>query len=1435
MSDSGRSTPSAEITGNGNVQTTPEVESPTTADVPTEPISYPYKFNVDQLKQEDKDWFSKKIKIFAAIDETDEPGEAAGPSHQPPPQIPTDAFGLFDFEGEDQRGALPSWYIRLAHDTTEDILLDLLETKLVVMSRKSFPIRIHCIDYNKAPNDFYNSGGTVPDVKDVTTRLRKDLESICRKTAGIILTWSGQREDNLMHQALKEMMTKATIATNLASITTPLWQDLDSEVKHSLQNAKGNPLSLPRPASAEQASPDPPQETRAKLGTEISQYASHFFFLDMEQLTETQGQIDRAIRHFQNEMIKAMDTSESKKKEMKSPVVCLLINGHHDALKMVEFALNKRIPVIIVKGSGGYADVIAEVYFSAVHKTIKYRDESGQFRAKITKKAGGTGRNLMQSDKYRHPSLRQIFDKLDLITVYVPASSVQTLDSVVFEALLKHKHENQIVELMEDMQRIKKSHPEDRSELTGFFESDEVQMDYFIEALKQNCVGVVKTFLDRADFMDKLKHHFHMGRVLRLYSQHYQEHEKLIHFRGEFADLFETLPVLPLRCVGKGCPNCDVSTNIESTVSELVVQRTCLHPIQELFLWALHDRLMEMAIIFWERCEDKIAAALVAWRVFKQRAKKSRDPDIKWQMKENVRQFQDLAIQTLGSCHKMDETKTELLLTKPCSWWGNNSVLQLAIMTENKEFMAQTACTNIMTLIWKGDPLSDPEMPRSPCQLVDTNASSTACTVQWSCSPRFLYAFNFIMQLLFLGLFSYRLLFDEGQGLTWVFIVLIVCVTAITVEEIRQLVSKHAVLRDRSLKMSCITHILTYLRQGWNWIDIATILLFWFGMIASLVQSEVWGRFLLSLDIFFFFMRTFQMLMIFKELGLMLVMVYKMVKDTINFMIILLIFVLAYAVASESLLYPRSNFTVDRLFQLPRKAYWQVFGELNLEEIEIREMDSCSGNRSKHYGYDEPHCPTKSGTYLVPVLLGIHVMITNVLLLNLLIARFGVTFNKVHEDARQHQSWQQCQIIMEYYSRTVLPPPLNILHFVLSLVGRCCLWVKGCVCRRCCCCKRQGRNCRSHRGEEEDMPLLSKGSLKAWRSADRQSVDITWTNRLTLAGTGQQEAENDQLRQYTVKVVEIINDNDQHIGSSPPAEYEFSVVRIRSEEEKNQAYTVWDLDPQKDFTVSVAGHKVAVEQVEAMRTPENLLKIMAFENEQAEYVCHQDDPSKSWLKDLQAQTKELQQEIDKVAGELKENHGSLKEDISNAVVKLKDRLKFYSEKHNNKNDTYMENIKDNLAKLSKFIQEDVDKMKAKMVKRKEDKKEAMAMKEEAEKELQQAQEQLSQLRSEKEAMAREMVDMAKAFEERQQELEHSVRQTLREGQEEVTRRIQEQQEAMMQALQQQVHRQEALHREQQEAMMQALQQQVQQVLTQVGVRAGHPAPDDEGGDHGHRQ
>lgn len=43
---------------------------------------------------------------------------------------------------------------------------------------------------------------------------------------------------------------------------------------------------------------------------------------------------------------------------------------------------------------------------------------------------------------------------------------------------------------------------------------------------------------------------------------------------------------------------------------------------------------------------------------------------------------------------------------------------------------------------------------------------------------------------------------------------------------------------------------------------------------------------------------------------------------------------MAYAVASEAVLYPNSELSWKLLYYLPRKAYWHIYGELFLEDIE---------------------------------------------------------------------------------------------------------------------------------------------------------------------------------------------------------------------------------------------------------------------------------------------------------------------------------------------------------------------------------------------------------------------------------------------------------------------------------------------------------------------
>ncbi|XP_025103750.1 transient receptor potential cation channel subfamily M member 4-like isoform X2 [Pomacea canaliculata] len=1216
-----------------------------------------FMYKTDALSESEKAWFQNNIKKLEQNSAADEPdtsvmnGSSYGFTRQVSNNIlnqagagfkemPTDAFGQLKFENED----MISWYVRMAVSMETSNLEHLMVDKFKLVNECK-TLQIHCIDYEELPETYekyiqprtcYRTRvgmrrplsslyelETVP-TKTLSKKLMKDIRSICKRTGGLVMTWSGLKvgPGSAIHGALKQLHSAfkygEDFQSSLATVASPLWSAFPPHIQDLFKKQGDRVLISSRDVE------------EAEWGN-VSPYASHYLQLDMgHQELPNSKDFQRCYRHFQYRLLTAMGSKEEK---LETPVVCMLFNGGHDALKMVKFALDHEIPLIVVKGSGGFADVIADVYMMAEVDVRKKREpETGKAVVKAFKLPGRAGDYYMQDKVTRNLLLKEIFKKLDKLTVYDPTINVQSLDAAVFEALLKNGKDHKINYLMHVMKSLKSSFSHSISvteSSPSFIDSENIQMNFFVEAVKQNSKDVVKSFLNTLQLSFT---QFHMGRVLRMYTTDSNKQVKMINIRRRLQESLKKLPMFPLHCAGENCSRCDVDTRSKSTESELEVQRTCLHPMQEMFLWCLHDHKIDLAVIFWEKCNDKIAAALFAHALLKSKAKEQSDRDVKWQMNEDADRFQELAILTLKSCQEMNEILTESLLTKPCDWWGGVSVLQLAIMTSNKSFISQTACKNILTRIWKGEPLTDSE------PIIKSRFVIKEETIQpwWgsfpSClqTPRVSYAFSLVLQIIFLMLFSYVLLFDSGKKLTPCFIAVIVWVMDIAAEESRQmLVSDPDIDEDHAHSQEC--HWLrrrcrNYIHQTWNRLDVATVGVFLLGMIVFFDQEVVHiiGRILLSVDIFLFFIRTFQMLMVFEELGLMLIMAGKMIKDTVNFMIILLVVVLAYAVMSEAVLYPESDLTLERLFHVPRKAYWQVFGEVSLEEIEISDEASCSVvNDSKHFGGDIPHCPTHYGRYVASIMLGVYIMITNVLLLNLLIARFNKTFDKVHDDACEYQSWHRCEIITEFYHRSTLIPPLNMVNATIKLCKyvcyKMCFACKGC-CKKTSCHRQNGTT-------SEQEPLTPR--VRATRSTDGCVIKVTWDDSVkSRDNSGNEEP-------YSVNL-SVYNKNMEFIHKE-----EYKVARNRKY--KYQTFTFWDLKPSSTYAVTVNEKETNLLQLEspALR-PEDLADIQKFEDKQANWACRQ-----------KVEATKLTEKVIKMATKLLEES----KELDRKMTKLSDEVK----------------------------------------------------------------------------------------------------------------------------------------------------------------------------------
>ncbi|XP_048236497.1 transient receptor potential cation channel subfamily M member-like 2 isoform X3 [Haliotis rufescens] len=589
-------------------------------------------------------------------------------------------------------------------------------------------------------------------------------------------------------------------------------------------------------------------------------------------------------------------------------------------------------------------------------------------------------------------------------------------------------------------------------------------------------------------------------------------------------------------------------------------------PIQELFIWSVLMNRQELAKLFWREGNEQTAAALVANSILKALRKCTDDAELMKTLESNANEFEDLAVGVLNSCYNSDEQKAQDLLIRELENWGSATTVLIAVEADSKKFVSQTACQSLLNSIWMGKmsmdngkillvssmfffPLiwfiirfreeekakfealissqSDGKKPagmgsQPPLSRENTmNLQRTPTRLDMKeqqdepkhrvrrinpfrklmlfyTAPVIIFSLNVVSYLLFLGIYSYILLIQFNKTFSVLEGILIFWVFTIMVEECRQIVANNAT----SIK----SKLYSYFTDSWNILDIITIVLFTTGMILRFIPNDESfnaARVVLSINLISFFFRILHIFSVNKQLGPKLVMIRRMIDDLMSFVVILMVFIVAYAIASEAILYPNQELTWELIYRLPRKAYWTIYGELFLEEIEGSAEPACSDDPDMYLNGQADRCPTSYGKFLVPILMGIYILLTNVLLLNLLIAMFSYTFQHIQDNTELYWYFQRFQLIIEYHSRPTLPPPLIVFSHVLYLCK--------CYLRRCC-------------GKTGDSPGGLRKEYKDKRLEEKQLVQ--WENVIAdafLMKTDEREKESVENRvQATLTRLDLI-------------------------------------------------------------------------------------------------------------------------------------------------------------------------------------------------------------------------------------------------------------------------------------------------------------------------
>uniref|UniRef100_A0A914UJE4 G-protein coupled receptors family 1 profile domain-containing protein n=1 Tax=Plectus sambesii TaxID=2011161 RepID=A0A914UJE4_9BILA len=512
---------------------------------------------------------------------------------------------------------------------------------------------------------------------------------------------------------------------------------------------------------------------------------------------------------------------------------------------------------------------------------------------------------------------------------------------------------------------------------------------------------------------------------------------------------------------------------------------------RELFLWALLFNKAELADLLWKMCSDPIGGALVACRLLKSLAKEAaqqEEIDISDSLRRQADEFEEVACGVLASCYCRNKDNAQRLLTRELNSWGKVTLFALAESAHLMEFMKLGCCQTKLNSIWFGRmvdytkdykiimvllcplligiirfkskevPLTAVVPADEPFQQTSSERSVTKIhryvtpPIAWLCQKthraredvigpiRALYEFysspvaKFYLSMgfymIYLCLFTYVVLarlepltIDKKftfQGLMEA--ILWGWALCFFLEEIRQVVRREA--------RSVLFKIANHMKSFWNLLDLVIFLLFVVAVVLRLQpQPDPYARVIYAVTLMFSYLRFMETFYVSKIIGPKIIMIQRMLRDLIFFICILVVFILSFGFAMQSLLYPHMRFSSALLADAVYTPYSQVFGELSIDKGDG--SAKCTTNVTEYDENDNDNirmCPER--TWLVRVLFAVYMMLTNVLLMNILIAMFSYTFQAVQDNSEKVWRFYRYSVVYEYFDAPALPVPLVLLvHF----------------------------------------------------------------------------------------------------------------------------------------------------------------------------------------------------------------------------------------------------------------------------------------------------------------------------------------------------------------------------------------------------------------------
>ncbi|CAJ0570983.1 unnamed protein product, partial [Mesorhabditis spiculigera] len=513
------------------------------------------------------------------------------------------------------------------------------------------------------------------------------------------------------------------------------------------------------------------------------------------------------------------------------------------------------------------------------------------------------------------------------------------------------------------------------------------------------------------------------------------------------------------------------------------------YPFSELLLWAVLTKRQEMAMCMWEHGEEALAKALVASRLYKSLAKEAAEDYLEVEICEELRkyaeEFRVLSLELLDHIYTQDDAIALQLLTYELRQWGHETCLSLAVIVNNKQFLAHPCCQILLADLWHGGlrmrshsnakvlmglflPATIPTLefktkeelllqPQTAAEhehdMNDTLSSSSSSSSEDSSSgsentdseddmphlPHHKRTAHSSMQ-------SINTVGAKSNS------------DAVSTNSTRHRSPPSGGAIAFCFFLAALTHVLlikTPPKPTWlEWLLTAYVVSFGMEHTRKFIMMDIEP---------FTQVQLLDYMSVHPKLGPYITMAGRMIQSMVYVIVMLCVSLLAFGLARQSITYPNEE--------------WHP---LLLREVYADEIDQCGDDAWDQHledgtslwqytGNNTSNCVP--GHWIPPIIMTFFLLIANVLLMSMLIATFNHIFDQTEEFSQQIWLFQRYRQVMEYESTPFFPPPLTFFWHLWMLLK----YVRWRWCRK-------RRNLPSSVDDEKDVFDFS---LKLFLKADQ--------------------------------------------------------------------------------------------------------------------------------------------------------------------------------------------------------------------------------------------------------------------------------------------------------------------------------------------------------------